>query len=380
MIQEFDETIKKRSWKDMTTRDTKWLAPGWLQDETVNVLFGAEGIGKSLFWVHVAASLSKGEALPEVKLPRGNPQTVGVIVTEDTQGKVRERFVTAGGDEEFVWTFSDEEGANTAVIGYDRNGVMTDDLIQLHENLEDGQTKLLVVDGFLDTIPSHLNIKDTQQARLALKPWKELARSYDLAVLLLAHSNRIAGSDLRNAMGGSVALRQVARSVIFAHATDKERSHRLWVGPEKSNSSALFPAVCYKLDKIQVREPTKTDPGEVARLAAPVMGDAPISELYKDWSAEAAKKPSDHGNKRERVSEAIIAYLGSHDAPYSTGTIKSHVAEAEGASENYVSITLNRMGTSQQKGRVNGKPNWVYLPNGDTLDEAEKYRSLKETD
>lgn len=380
MIPKFDETIKMRKWKDMTTRDTKWLAPGWLQDETVNVLFGAEGIGKSLFWVHLAAALSKGRALPEVNLPKGKPQTVGVIITEDTQGKARERFLTAGGDEEFIRSFTDEEGANTPVIGYDRNGVMTEDLIQLHENLEDGQAKLLVVDGFLDTIPSHLNIKDMQQSRLALKPWKELARAYDLSVLLLAHSNRLVGTDLRNAMGGSVAIRQVARSVIFAHATDKERSHSLWVGPEKSNSSALSPAVCYTLEKIQARKPTKTDPGKVARLANPVIGDEPIPELYKGWSAESAKKPSDQGSKRERVSEAIIRYLGSHDAPYSTGTIKAHVAEAEGASENYVSTILNKMGTSQQEGRVNGKPNWVYLPNDDTLDEAEKYCNLKETD
>ena len=43
----------------------------------------------------------------------------------------------------------------------------------------DPKPDLVVVDAWLDTVPASLQVKDPQQARIALHPWKDAATTLD---------------------------------------------------------------------------------------------------------------------------------------------------------------------------------------------------------
>ena len=122
---------------------------------------------------------------------------------------------------------------------------------------------LIVVDGWLDTVPSSLRVKDTQQARLALHPWKEVATATGPAVLLLCHTNRVATGSTRDKHGATIGLRQKARMALYAIGDDEGH---LIVGPDKANGVATELASVFDIRAIQHFDPTDDHDGTVPQL------------------------------------------------------------------------------------------------------------------
>jgi hypothetical protein len=92
---------------------------------------------------------------------------------------------------------------------------------------------LVVVDAWLDTVPPKLSMRDTQQARQALQPWKDVASKTGAAIHLLAHANRIASGSARVKYGATLQLRKVCRVTTHrslgracADARLRNRGHR----------------------------------------------------------------------------------------------------------------------------------------------------------
>lgn len=266
---------------------TQWLGRGWLPRREITVVVGEEGIGKSLLWVLFAAHITTGRPFKPFNIPPRAPANVVVVVTEDSAAEVNARLQAAGADLDRVYLYcSEDDGSGTPVFGEGISG----DMLLLHgllEELED--VALLVVDAWLDTVAGALNIKDTQQARAALHPWKQLADFHDLAVILVTHTNRMDTASTRDLMGGTAALRQKARMVLFAARSkqdhDEDRQH-LWVGPDKANSTNLSPAVKFELAIEQSRPATQDDPGTTARLALPQSSLMTIRVLLEQWRRE----------------------------------------------------------------------------------------------
>jgi hypothetical protein len=122
---------------------------------------------------------------------------------------------------------------------------------------------VIVVDAWLDTVPASLSVRDPQQARLALHPWKEIATATDAAVLLLCHTNRVATSNARDRYGATGELRKKARMTLFAQTDD---NGNLVVGPEKMNTAAPIPASMFTIKPLRHFTPTDDHDGTVPLL------------------------------------------------------------------------------------------------------------------
>ncbi|MET4432079.1 hypothetical protein ABIA65_005398 [Mycolicibacterium sp. 624] len=59
----------------------RWLAKNRLPRGAVSLLVGDEGLGKSLFWVYLAAAITTGKPLLEFGVPARDPGHVFVVVT-----------------------------------------------------------------------------------------------------------------------------------------------------------------------------------------------------------------------------------------------------------------------------------------------------------
>jgi hypothetical protein len=231
------------------------LAPGSLAAGKVNLLVGDEGIGKSLWTIRAMASITTGKPWGPFTIT-GDPADVILIATEDGWADtIRPRLEVANTDLARMHVFSESA---------DGTGLPTfpDDMNDLRSS---GVTpSLLVVDAWIDTVPGGLSVKDTQKARKAVAPWKSYAADTNAAVLLVAHTNRGERQNLRNTYGLSVALRQVARSTLYA-AEDPDTSVLL-IGAEKSNLGSKAMADRFDRTPVPHFPPTATSDGTVPRL------------------------------------------------------------------------------------------------------------------
>lgn len=233
------------------------LAPGYLAAGKVNLLVGDEGIGKSLWSIRAMASVTTGSAWGPFTIA-SDPADVILIATEDGWADtIRPRLEVADADLDRVYVFSQStDGTGPPMFPNDMD-VLRKQLIT---------PSLVVVDAWIDTVPGGLPVKDTQKARAAIAPWKAYAADTNAAALLVAHTNRGDRNNLRNTYGLSVALRQVARSALYA-AEDPDTG-ALLVGPDKGNLGARAMAERFERTPVQKFESTTGNDGTVARLAS----------------------------------------------------------------------------------------------------------------
>ena len=160
-------------------------------------------------------------------IPAREPASVILILTEDTWSEdVLPRLLVAGANIDNIQVICTEQDGSGAPV-------FPRDIFLIHE--AEPAPVLVVVDCWLDTVAASLSVRDPQQARQALHPWREVATATDAAVLLLGHTNRISSGNARDKYGATAALRQKARMTLFAQH-DEDGS--LVVGPEKANGTA----------------------------------------------------------------------------------------------------------------------------------------------
>jgi len=233
----------------------RWLAKGRLPLAAISLLVGDEGIGKSLLWVLIAGAVTTGKALPAFGIPARDPSRILLVCTEDDwTTTVRPRLDVAGADLSMVDVICiEDDGSGAPVFPRD-----------LHLISHAGTTwALIVVDAWLDTVAAGLSVRDPQQARQALHPWKEIASATDAAVLLLTHTNRVASTNPRDRYGATGELRKKARMTLFAQA---DEDGHLVVGPEKTNTAAPIPATVFSITAVQHFPPSEDNDGTVPIL------------------------------------------------------------------------------------------------------------------
>ena len=317
-VSETDETAETdktgpRLWSGdelQPSQPTRWLVRGQLPLSQVAVLIGDEGIGKSLWWVLMVAHITTGTGDDLLGIPPAPPRDVVLVLTEDSwTTDVRPRLEAAGADLGRVHVLAeDDDGSGSPYFPRDFP-IITGAADEL-------DVALVVIDAWLDTVQSGLQVKDPQQARQALHPWRSVAQTTGACVLLLAHSNRADDGSLRNRVGATGALRQKARVLLYA-ARPPEQDDILFIGADKANGTARANATAYRLDVQQVRPETDDDPGTIARLL--VIGDtgATIESHYSLWRAEAHR--AEHPNADERAWQWLRTHLDAHGVDSALG-------------------------------------------------------------
>lgn len=294
--------MRVRSASEMSAGKRKrWLARNRIPLGAVTVLVGDEGIGKSLFWVWLVAAVTRGKAVPAFGIPARDPGHVLLIFTEDGWSEdIMPRLEQAGADMRFVHTLCDSpDGSGSPEFPTDMHHVVTADPTPV----------LVVVDAWLDTVDPRLRVRDSQQSRQALHPWRQAATVTEAAVLLLSHTNRQASGHTRDLYSASMALRQKARMTLFAQL---DTEGYLTIGPDKANGTrGDTVATRFRIDTIQVAPPTDDDDGTVPKL------------VYVDQS---------HMTAREIAQSMYEAQSGTH----SDNDIPPNLADFAEALRDYI--------------------------------------------
>ncbi|MBW0274302.1 hypothetical protein ATM97_16975 [Nocardia sp. MH4] len=298
-----------------TSRQIEWIAAQRLPENSVCYMLGAEGIGKSLFLVWLTALLTTGKPSPEFGMPARDPQTVVWVITEDDWVMVaRPRMELAGVDLAHVRVIcADQDGSGAPEFPRD--------IGRVSEAVADGAA-LVIVDAWADTLPGGLSVRDPQQARQALHPWKDLATRAGVSVLLSGHTNREKGGNVRNAYGMTGEIRKKARMTMLAQA-DPDEQGVLTIGPEKSNLAPAVPASRFRIEAVQVFEPTPTSDGMVPRLVW--IGDSEHSA--RDLFTAAAEDEQEDRRDRSEAEMWLEDFLTAAGKPVPSAEVMKAAAE-----------------------------------------------------
>jgi hypothetical protein len=306
------------------------LAPGYLAAGKVNLLVGAEGIGKSLWTIRAIASITTGDSWGPFTIS-GDPAEAIPIATEDGwEDTIRPRLEVASADLDRVHVLCvDNDGTGTPTFPDDMSALRGIEITP----------SLVVVDAWIDTVPGGLQVKDPQKARRAVAPWKEYATEAGAAVLLVAHTNRLESQDIRNTYGLSGALRQVARSTMYA--LEDPDTKALLVGPNKSNLGAK--GVAHRFIKTPVAHfaPPEASDGTVALLESICDHSRSIQDLLVEHIDSA---------KREPKTKAIDLWLKKAlaDGPVPSADLEA-MATAQGYSTDKLRGAGDRLGAKRTK-------------------------------
>lgn len=323
----------------------RWLAQKRIPRGQVTVLVGDEGIGKSLFWVWIVAYVTTGRALPEFGIPARAPGVVLLIITEDAwDTDVRARLEAAGANLDNVRVLCEDEDGNGAPV-FPRDF----DLIRDYGE----PLSLIVVDAWLDTVSAGLKVSDTQQARQALDPWKTTAARTDAAVLLLAHTNRIASGSARDRIGATAALRQKARMLLLAQLDEDDN---LTVGPEKANGVRIVDAAAFTIAGVQRFAPTDDHDGTVPLLTYAGDSDRTARQIHEDMHAAAKNQ---RGNS-EPDDEVSLWLRGTIEAAAPCWAAPAYEeAEMRGWSADKVKRAKKKLGAVARKDADTGHWYWT---------------------
>jgi len=325
-------TVQLRKASDMAeSRPVTWrLAPGYLAAGKVNLLVGAEGIGKSLWSIRAVASITTGHPWgPFTSL--GDPADAILIATEDGwEDTIRPRLEVVSADLHRIHVLcADNDGTGTPIF--------PGDMPALHSMRT--TPSLVVVDAWIDTVPGGLQVKNPQKAREAVTPWKNYAAETGAAVLLVAHTNRLESQEIRNTYGLSGALRQVARSTIYA--LEDPDTKALLVGPDKSNLGAKRVAHRFMRIPVQHFPPTLDSDGTVPLLESICDDDKSIQDLLAEHSG---------ATKREAKTAGIDQWLKETlaDGPVPSSDLEA-MAMARGYSRDQLRGAGDRIGVDKSK-------------------------------
>ncbi|WP_217500484.1 AAA family ATPase [Rhodococcus pyridinivorans] len=329
-----------------SARRVEWLASLRIVSGAVNYMLGPEGIGKSLFLVWLAAIVTTGKPFPQFGIPARDPRDVVLVLTEDDWSTIaRPRLEAAGADlNRIIVLCEDSDGSGAPTFPRDMPIVE-----QAARN-----AAVVMVDAWADTLPGTLSVKDPQQARRALHPWKELGTRTGATILLTGHTNREKGGNVRNAYGLSGEIRKKARMTLLAQP-DQEDDGVLVIGPEKSNVAPALPASRFRIKSVRMFDPNDTSDGMVPVLEW--IGDA--EQSARDFFADAAAAENGDGaDERNDVDDWLRQFL-AHGSQKANEVYSA--ADANGFSKDQIKRAKRRIGAVAER-PVNPGPWFWSLP------------------
>lgn len=303
------------------SRAIQWLAHNRIPRGNITVNVGDEGVGKSLYWVLLVAYITTGRPFPELGIAGGEPGHVVLFLAENGLADMdRPRMEAAGVNPDYVHIYCvDPDGSGTPPL----DAFAVNDILHA-----DFTPSLIVADPWLDMVPSNLSVKDGQQAKRALRPWRELAVKTNAGVLLVCHTNRTDSANARDKYGATAELRKTARMTLFSQV-DEETGH-LTVGPEKTNiTSRGIPASQFRI----ITKPRAGFPDGVPVLD--YVGES--SKTATDIIAEKWEANRPDADDRTDVQIWLETYLTDHGPTLRKDVLKA--AKGEGFT---VAKTLKR--------------------------------------
>jgi DNA repair protein RadA/Sms len=229
-------TPRLRRMSEVEPETMRFLWEPYLPEGSITILEGDPGEGKSFIAAALATAGSLGRGLPGVK-GIFDPWITLLCTAEDSlEHVVSRRLADMQADQGRIFACGERFYVDTPEY-----------LATLREWIVKVRPRLVVIDPLVAYISGNRDTNRANQVRDALTPLAELAREFDLAILIVRHlSKGQQGRPIYRGQG-SIDFTATARSQLLAgsKADDKSLTGIVHV---KSNYGAKGPSIRYHLD------------------------------------------------------------------------------------------------------------------------------------
>jgi putative DNA primase/helicase len=321
----------------------QFLEPQRVPLGAVTLVVGDPGLGKSTWTCLLAARTTSGA--------NGIPSSVLMANAEDSPAHVIvPRLAAAGADLSRVEFFTISTGDDE-----DRPFVLPEDVLRLEAYAKKCGARLVVLDPLAAFLADAVNTKSDHHVRRALAPLATMAQRLGIAVVVVAHLNKSAGTDPLYRVGGSIGLVGGARSLLlFARDPDDpegEQGARRALGHVKSNWGQLADTLLYEHESTDATVRGTTV--ETHRLV--VVGESGV-----DGRSLLGTDPDDPpASQQERALELLADVLGDRD--WHRGSTVKDAAKRAGISHRTLQRAAKDAGIEYDE-RGFPKVTWWRLP------------------
>ncbi|TWT95365.1 hypothetical protein Pla108_35130 [Botrimarina colliarenosi] len=217
---------------DVEPREVNWLWPGRLAAGRLSLLVGMPGCGKSFLTCDLAARITTGTAWPDGP-PCRQGSVLFIACEDDPADTIRPRLDAHHADPARVHLLKGverTERGETTELAFSLADV--DALEETLKRLSD--CRLVVIDPIGSFLGGRTDAHRDNEVRAVLAPIARLAELYGVAVLIVAHRRKSAGTFADDMALGSRAFTGIARSVWHLSLDSESKGRRLLL-PGKNN-------------------------------------------------------------------------------------------------------------------------------------------------
>ena len=250
------------------------------------IIFSRPGAGKSTIAADFTGNVTTGKPWPD-----GAPCEAGSVIYikgEGTDASIRDRMKNAGADPEKYHIIGraevDDDSDESPMIdlgGDDAN-------LLAHSIRMIGDVKLVIVDT-LDSLYPSMRMIDNGHIRKCLWPLQEIAAEFNVALVILAHTNKGGYHDPLDRLSGGRAIGGAARAVWYLGKPDMD-AEGFAMAPVKVNDFKPEPPIEYSIVGIGPDSPGAIRWGQV-------------NSDIRAWDLDRPPKEAQTGTKSEQCAE-----------------------------------------------------------------------------
>ena len=209
----------------------------------------AGGTGKTYFACGIAATISKGEALPvpdEYKSKKIIPENKNVLIisAEDRGSDIWERLEKSGADVEYIH-IADKKLSNGFL--FPKNSEDTSRIKFFEKAIEKFKPNLIIIDPWHAFCPPEIDVNRINHMRPILQNISAICEKYDCGLILISHINKKPQENANNAALGSVDLVNASRSALTIVSDSSDKNNR-FVVHTKINHAAHGQTIRFRID------------------------------------------------------------------------------------------------------------------------------------
>jgi hypothetical protein len=227
------------SMDTVTATPVVWLWWPYIALGKLAMLDGDPGLGKSLLMTQLAASLSRGHALPDqegkITLDTGGAHVTVMLSTEDgLADTLKPRLDAAGADSSKIKVLTGWADGNG-----EEHTFSFQDMPMLERVLQEYQPRLVIIDPVQAYLGSGVDMFRANETRPLLEALRRLAEAYQCAIVCVRHPAKSSqGSKAIHRGLGSVDFIGAARTGLFVEAHPSDPG-KVLLAQSKSNIGPL---------------------------------------------------------------------------------------------------------------------------------------------
>lgn len=216
------------SMTQVQEKEVKWVVPQYIVKNSINLLGGDGGAGKTFVWCGIAAAISSGKKVFFDSTPDEfvtcEPQKVLFFSSEDSPEYVlKERLKKAGANLNniFFVSLQDESFGDIKF----NSSVLEDLIIQV-------KPSLVIFDPIQSFIPPEIQMSKRNAMRNCLNPLIGWGEKYGCTFIIVIHTNKKQGVSGRMRVADSADIWDISRSFLIVGRT---QDGKRYLSHEKSN-------------------------------------------------------------------------------------------------------------------------------------------------